>query len=44
MKVVTATLAAPRSLYDRDFLGWLEEQQQHLRSGDLRHEQLLRII
>jgi Domain of unknown function DUF29 len=35
MKVVTTTLATPRSLYDRDFLRWLEEQQQHLRSGNL---------
>ncbi len=26
-----------RSLYDCDFLAWLDEQQQYLRSGDLHH-------
>lgn len=34
MNVLTVTPVAPRSLYDRDFLAWLEEQQQHLRSGN----------
>jgi hypothetical protein len=29
---ITAIPVEPRSLYDRDFLAWLEEQQQHLRS------------
>lgn len=35
MNVLTVTPVEPRSLYDRDFLAWLKEQQQHLRSGDL---------
>jgi hypothetical protein len=34
MSVLTTKSALTRSLYDRDFLAWLEEQQQHLRSED----------
>jgi hypothetical protein len=32
LAVTPVTPAVPRSLYDRDFLEWLKEQQQHLRS------------
>jgi Domain of unknown function DUF29 len=34
---ITAIPVEPRSLYDRDFLAWLKEQQQHLRSENWTH-------